>query len=240
LRNREGLERLAFAPFGRAEIGWQVYEPLIAHEIGTHCAGGTPAFAGSLLAWQSSHGMAPTGVLDQPTFAALKAVWQQRRPFVAANRLGCPAAAAETSLAVVTRRDSYGGKTLLLRPAALAAYGQMVTAARAETRATMADTRLLTLFSAYRSPESDAARCVRDGNCQGIVRATCSAHRTGLAIDLYLGAAPGYPPDSSDDVNRLSISRGAAYDWMVRNASRFGFVPYAFEPWHWEWTGEPV
>ena len=22
-------------------------------------------------------------------------------------------------------------------------------------------------------------------------------------------------------------------------AAAFGFVPYPFEPWHWEWTGEP-
>ena len=60
----------------------------------------------------------------------------------------------------------------------------------------------------------------------------------GLAMDLNLGAAPGSGPDSADDDNRLYISRGAAYRWMVANASRFGFVNYPFEPWHWEWTGE--
>jgi LAS superfamily LD-carboxypeptidase LdcB len=27
---------------------------------------------------------------------------------------------------------------------------------------------------------------------------------------------------------------------MIRNAGRFGFINYAYEPWHWEWTGEPV
>ena len=30
-----------------------------------------------------------------------------------------------------------------------------------------------------------------------------------------------------------------AYRWLVANADRFGFVNYPFEPWHWEWTGEP-
>ena len=28
-----------------------------------------------------------------------------------------------------------------------------------------------------------------------------------------------------------------AYRWLVRYAARFGFVNYAFEPWHWEWVG---
>jgi LAS superfamily LD-carboxypeptidase LdcB len=57
-------------------------------------------------------------------------------------------------------------------------------------------------------------------------------------MDLDLGAASGFGPDSTDDANRLFISRGAAYRWMVANAGRFGFVNYPFEPWHWEWTGE--
>ena len=52
--------------------------------------------------------------------------------------------------------------------------------------------------------------------------------------------APGYPPESSDDANRLYESRTPAYLWLVANAGRFGFVSYPFEPWHWEWTGEPV
>ncbi len=31
-----------------------------------------------------------------------------------------------------------------------------------------------------------------------------------------------------------------AYRWLLANARRFGFVNYVFEPWHWEWTGEPI
>jgi LAS superfamily LD-carboxypeptidase LdcB len=239
-RNREGLSEATFATFGRVETGWEYYEPLIAHEIGTRCGAPTPAFASSLAAWQFHRGLGQTGVMDEATFAAMKAEWEKRRPFVAANMHGCPSSPPEASLAVVPADESYGGKTMLLRPAALAAYARMLAAARAEAPGVKSDPRLLTLFSAYRSAESDAARCALDDNCQGVVRTTCSAHLTGLAIDLYLGAAPGYPPDSSDDANRLHISRSAAYRWMVGNAWRFGFVPYAYEPWHWEWTGEPI
>lgn len=239
-RNNEGLRTLAFAPFHRAETGWQTYEPLVGHEIGTWCGAGSPAFASDLAAWQSAHGLGADGVMDAATFAAMKAIWQARRPFVAANRRGCPAPPPETSLAVAPADRSYGAKSMLLRPAALAAYERMLASARAEVAEMRADPRLMTLFSAYRSPAYDAARCARDGNCQGVVRASCSPHRTGLAMDVYLGAAPGFSPDSSDDANRLYIARGPAYRWMAANAARFGFVPYAFEPWHWEWTGEPI
>jgi hypothetical protein len=239
-RNEQSLTQLSFAPFRRAELGWEVYEPLIAHEIGATSDPGSPGFARSLAAWQARQGLRPTGVMDPATFTAMEVVWQGRRPFVAASKAQCPPSPPETSLATIPSADAYGGKVMLLRPGALAAYQSMAAAARAATPALKADKRLLTIFSAYRSADSDAARCARENNCQGVVRASCSAHLTGLAIDVYLGAAPGLKPESSDDANRLFISRGPAYRWMVANASRFGFVPYPFEPWHWEWTGEPV
>jgi len=101
------------------------------------------------------------------------------------------------------------------------------------------DPRAMTIFSGYRDPAEEAARCA-SGGCGTVAKASCSAHRTGLAMDLYLGVAPGYPPESSADANRLFQSRTEIYRWLVANAARFGFVPYPFEPWHWEWTGEPL
>jgi LAS superfamily LD-carboxypeptidase LdcB len=53
-----------------------------------------------------------------------------------------------------------------------------------------------------------------------------------------VGQAPGFGPDSSADPNRLAMTHGAAYRWLLANAGRFGFLNYPFEPWHWEWTGE--
>jgi hypothetical protein len=48
------MRRLTFATFHRAEIGWEVYEPLIAHEIGARCGPTTPTFANDLAAWQEA------------------------------------------------------------------------------------------------------------------------------------------------------------------------------------------
>jgi hypothetical protein len=239
-RNQDNLHNMPVLTRSRVETGWAYYAPLIAHEIGTACGPATPAFAVRLAAWQFVHKLGRTGVMDPPTIAAMKTGWDLRRPFVVASRLGCPAPPPEASLATVPAEDSYGGMTLKLRPAALAAYNRMLAAARAESPQIASDRRLLTLFSAWRRPDAETARCVAEANCQGVARATCSAHLTGLAVDLDLGAAPGDRLDSSDDANRLYISQGAAYRWLVANAARFGFVPYAFEPWHWEWTGEPI
>jgi D-alanyl-D-alanine carboxypeptidase len=237
--NAASLSTLASAPFGRAEVGWETYAPLIAREIHTACAPDKPAFAAALAGWQSRAGLPPDGMISAAVFERMKTTIQLRRPFVrlSAQRV-CPNAPAATALVTATAAEGYSGKLVQLRPGALAAWRQMAAAARADDAAIAADPRNLTIFSGFRSPADDAARCVREHNCNGVVRATCSAHRTGLAMDLYVGQAPGFPPDSSADANRLFMTRQPAYRWLVANADRFGFVPYPFEPWHWEWTGE--
>jgi hypothetical protein len=237
-KNAASLATMGWAPFRRPEIGWEIYAPLIAEEIGVSCPPVSPGFAAGLAAWQKKLHEPATGVFDQATFVAMQHSWELRRPFVIASRHDCPPPPDEATLAQATPNESYAHGKILLRPDALAAYRRLVAAARAAIPALAADPQLLTIFSGYRDPDSDAARCLRENNCQGVVRATCSAHRTGSAMDLYLGAAQGYAPDSSDDANRLYLSRTPAYLWLVHNASRFGFVNYPFEPWHWEWTGK--
>lgn len=235
--NAQGLSRLGLNLFGRPEVGWEVYAPVVAREIGTNCAPDTEGFAHALALW--APGGAPDGVVTGPTLAAVKVAAQARRPIVAVRgRDICPDPPAV--LADARPEEGYGGKAVQLRPGALAAYRAMAVAARAESPEIAADPRFLQIFSAFRSPAYDAARCARDQNCNGVTRAVCSPHRTGLAMDVYVGQAPGFGPDSSADPNRVAQSRTAAYRWLVLNAGRFGFVGYAFEPWHWEWTGEPA
>ena len=238
--NATSLATLAWAPFGRAETGWAVYAPRIAREIETPCDVATPGFAAALGRWQGRHRLSPTGVFDPLTFVAMKARWQGARPFVHIDgRTACPPPPPPDRLATAGGRESFAGKTIQLRAGALAAYRAMVGAARHDP-ALRAEPRSLTIFSGFRDPAADAARCTVDGNCNGVVRATCSAHRTGLALDLWVGNAAGYGPDSSADPNRLAMVAGPQYRWLLANAARFGFVNYVFEPWHWEWTGEPI
>lgn len=155
-----------------------------------------------------------------------------------ASQVACPAGADEAVLETGRVEEGYRGTLVRLRPGAMSAYRRMVRQARRDEPALDRDREMLTIFSSYRSPEYDAARCEREQNCQSIVRARCSAHRTGLALDITVGAAPGYTVDSSADPNRLYMVRGIAYRWLLAHAGEYGFVNYPFEPWHWEWTGE--
>lgn len=237
--NAASLSTLAWSPFGKSETGWEIYAPRIAAEIGTTCAPGSNGFASALARWQGAHGLPQTGVVDPAVFATMLTRWHLARPFVRVNREGtCPGAPPQDALDLARPEESYGGKAIRLRPGALEAYRRMAAEARAA--GVLARPETLRIFSGFRAPEADAQRCARDRNCQGLIRTICSAHRTGLAMDVVIDGAPGFDPASSADENRLAMTRSPLYRWMVGNAGRFGFVNYVYEPWHWEWTGEPL
>jgi zinc D-Ala-D-Ala carboxypeptidase len=239
LYNKSASAWLQFSPFGRPETGWAIYAPAIAQEADTACPADSPGFAAAIADWQKDHDLVPDGALDETSFMTMKAIWQARRPFVEIRALDiCPEQPPASTLEPLRPDEIFGDKPVELRATALAALRRMVADARRDDPSIAADPQLLTVFSGYRDPVSDAARCEQQQNCQGLVRAECSSHRTGLAVDLMLGAAPGHAADSSDDSNRLYQSQNPAYRWLVANAGRYGFVNYVFEPWHWEWTGE--
>lgn len=232
---------LSWSPFGRAEYGWDTYAPRIAQTIGTLCPPDTPGFAQALARWQASRALPADGAVRPEHFDLMKVEWHRQRPYVELRGDGvCPAPPPERVLAVARADEGYGGKVVMMRPAVLSALRRMQAAARAEVPEIARDPQMLRVFSAYRDPDADAARCAREGNCDGIRRASCSVHRTGLAVDLVVGNAPGHPVDSTNDENRLAMSQTPAYRWLVRNGGRFGFVNYAFEPWHWEYVAEPI
>lgn len=239
--NAVSLTALSWAPFrGRQETGWEIYAPRIAAEIGTVCPPTSPGFAAALAPWQTGQRLPATGLMDAETFKAMNNVWSMARPFVLASRGGvCPPPPRPEQLVPLLDADTYG-KPERATPQALAAYRRMVADARAADPAIAADPKLLTVFSAYRDPVSDAADCAARGNCGGAEKANCSAHRSGTALDIVVGAAPGQRIDSTADSNRLAMSKTPAYRWLVLNAPRYGFLNYAFEPWHWEWVGDPA
>ena len=237
--NAISVYSLEWAPFGSGESGWETYLPLIQKELGTDCPPSTQDFAATLASFQGRHALVPTGQFDQATFQVFRGLWQERRPFVMARlRDECPDPPPIRELGYLEAPEEHADRlTRLLRRDVLEAYRRMVAAARAEVPAVAADPELLQIFSGFRDPEADAARCAAQGNCDGLRRAVCSPHRTGTAVDLYVGQAPGLGVDNTSFVSRSHMAQGPTYRWLVANAGRFGFVPYVYEPWHWEWVG---
>lgn len=72
----------------------------------------------------------------------------------------------------------------------------------------------------YHSPEEAKQWVAKPGG---------SPHHSGRAVDLYLGG-------SNSSGNVAQLRRKPAYNWLVRNAERYGFYPYDREPWHWEYN----
>ncbi len=230
---------LQWAPFGATEWGWEAYLPLIQKELNTGCAPGSPRFARALAEFQYAHSLPATGWFDPATFQVFRGLWQERRPFIMerVREQPCPDPPPLYQLGYLVESEEHADRlTRLLRRDVLAAYRLMVAAAREEVPEVAADPELLQIFSGFRDPEADAARCATQGNCDGLRRAVCSPHRTGTAVDLYVGQLGDTGVDNTSPASRLHMTRGATYRWLVQNAHRFGFVPYVYEPWHWEWV----
>jgi LAS superfamily LD-carboxypeptidase LdcB len=122
-----------------------------------------------------------------------------------------------------------------------AAYKEMLVAAIADPSLKLAHTSgnelaakesYFKIISAYRSRDYQDELRRKSPNSGSAGLAVNSPHFTGRALDLYVG---GDPVDTKD-ANRAIQVNTPAYRWLVRNAERFGFRPYFYEPWHWEYV----
>lgn len=214
--------------FGTRQKGFTLYIPLIQQTIGTKASYTTAEFAERLADWKRSHGCSSrNGLLNTAAFLCLKEFWQARRK----TRLEADAQV------VIDRRHRYDpDRDDELSRAGLAtyqAYQRMLEAAAADG---VTGKELLIVAS-----NRDAGRLaalqkkVSKAKIGYTIAGKDSVHFTGRALDLHVGGKPV----SSKDSNRLIQIRSKGYRWLVRNAARFGFVNYFFEPWHWEYVGQP-
>jgi len=230
---------LSWAFGGKQQRGWYLYTPLISRMLATKGEAAGDNFAAALSRWQKSSGLQPSGVLDGDTLYRMVGEWQ-------GARLKHKAHARPDELLLAPSSDFYDPS----RPDALrqveretyAAYKRMLAAAAADPslglKLTAAgelapEERFLKIISAHRSPEYQARLRAQSPHSGRAGLAVNSPHFTGRALDIYVGGEPVETKDS----NRALQVQTAAYRWLVQNAERFGFRPYYYEPWHWEYVG---
>lgn len=224
---------------GKLQRGWDLYTPLIGELISARAGAATSEFAMRLSLWQRENGVEPNGVLDSDTWSLMVSRFQSRR--IAGRPYSAP-----DQLVTIPISDCYDPtRAEELRSAereTFAAYKRMAAAAAADPSLGLqvagygqlaSNEKLLKIISAFRSREHQEQLRQQSPNSGRAGLAINSPHFTGRALDLYVGGEPV----STKDENRALQTQSAVYRWLVTNAARFGFQPYFYEPWHWEYVG---
>jgi len=222
----------------KPQRGWYIYLPLIKKLIKKKDGPASPKFAAAVARWQEKAGRSPSGVLDDQTLYAMIGVWQGAR--IKDRTLATP-----DQLLTAPISDFYDvTRALELRQVerrTYAAYRKMIAAAIADRSLGLShtkrdelapDEKFLKIVSAFRSPAYQEKLRQASPNSGTAGLAVNSPHFTGRALDLYVG---GEPVDTQD-ANRAMQVETRVYQWLVQNAERFGFRPYCYEPWHWEYV----
>ena len=229
---------LAWTFGSKQQQGWYLYDLLIGQTLNISREASTNEFASTIAGWQKTKGLSPNGVLDETSWMALIAQWQS-------NRLKDKTPATPDQLLMAPSSDFYDPERLpelrQVERSTYAAYRQMLAAAIADPALHLAHTsandlapaeKFFKIVSAFRSREYQEKLRHDSPNAGSAGLAVNSPHFTGRALDLYVG---GDPVDTKDS-NRSIQVQTPVYQWLVRNAAHFGFRPYFYEPWHWEYV----
>jgi D-alanyl-D-alanine carboxypeptidase len=215
---------------GKQQRGWYLYDLLIGKTLDTSHDPITNEFAATLAKWQKKRGLRSDGLLDEASLMKLVSHWQS-------DRLKTRNPATPDQLVLAPTTDFYDpGRATELRQVernTYEAYKQMIAAAHADPTVNLkASDKYLKIISAFRSPEYQEQLRRQSPNAGRAGLAVNSPHFTGRALDVYVG---GSPVDTKDSNRAIQVNT-PAYRWLVRNAERFGFRPYFYEPWHWEYV----
>ena len=225
--------------FGKnRQIGWNLYVPLIQHTIGSDAAPESNEFAAALAEWQKKNALVTNGKLDGDTMMGFVKYWQTRR-------MPKLFEADDSKLFRSPIADFYDptrdANLLNVERETYDAYKKMIAAAAKDLNLktdgngnlTGAD-NFLKIISAHRSRAYQEQLRKKEPNAGRAQLAFTSPHFTGRALDIYVGGEPV----TTKDPNRAIQIETEAYKWLVKNAEKFGFFPYFYEPWHWEYVPE--
>jgi hypothetical protein len=176
---------------------------------------------------------AVTVTAPHPTQAGVQCTATERR-----IRLTRPTEAPASSLVTVEPAHRANARSAVrVDRTAYDAYKRMKQAAEADG----IPAAVLTIVSGFRSLAEQRAIWQQalqkyggeDAARKWVARPGFSPHHTGRAFDLNVGGGGISSGGAAAGRNT------PAYRWMVCNAARFGFTPYAPEPWHWEYNPPP-
>jgi zinc D-Ala-D-Ala carboxypeptidase len=224
----------------KQQRGWYLYTPLISRLLDTKRDPASNEFAKALARWQKKSGLTPSGVLDEESLYKIIAGWQDKR-------LKDRTLAQAHQLITAPSSDFYDPERLdelrQVERETYKAYRRMVAAAIDEKSLGLAHVskrelapseKYLKIISAFRSREYQEKLRRESPNAGSAGLAVNSPHFTGRALDLYVGGEPV----ETKDPNRAIQVETRVYQWLVRKAGRYGFQPYFYEPWHWEYVGK--
>ena len=223
--------------FGRrSQSGWYLYAPLIKHAVGTEKSENSIEFARKVYAWQKGRRIFASGLVDRKTLYSFIKYWQS-------NRLRPIVIARESQLLTAPIADFYDStrdvRLLKVQKDAYLAYKRLIIAAMADGVVDVQrsgqkanKSKFMKIISSYRSPAYQASLRKKEPKAGRAQIAFRSPHFTGRALDIYVGGKPV----TTKDFNRAIQVKTPSYKWLVKNAERFGFYPYFYEPWHWEYV----
>ncbi len=239
-RNSQLKNTLRWSLGRRRQTGWALYVPLIQKTLGTEAHEDTVQFARSVYYWQKRKKLPANGIIFSGTLYSFIKHWQAKRikPIVLAK---------EYQLLTAPITDFYDPtretRLLKVEKQTYAAYKRMIAAALADKSSglkvdsngeQLAEDKFLRIISSYRSPAYQASLRRRQPGASRAQIAFRSPHFTGRALDIYVGGEPV----TTRGNNRAIQVKTPAYRWLVKNADKFGFYNYFYEPWHWEYVGD--
>ncbi len=100
-----------------------------------------------------------------------------------------------------------------------------------------ADGVSLSILSSHRS-QATQDKIKKSQSNPGAVAQGRSPHTFGLAVDLAMSAGGlSFTETHTHSMkNLVGMYRSPVYKWMYVNGERFGYYPYSWEPWHWEYN----
>ena len=237
-RNIVLRDELSWTFGGKQQRGWYLYDLLVGKTLDTASEAVTNDFAAALAGWQKKKGLSAVGELDEESLMAMISQWQS-------NRLKDKTPAEPDQLLIAPAEYFYDPQRIpelrQVERKTFDAYQRMVAAAMADSSLKLQRTasgdlapseKYFKIISAFRSREYQEQLRRQSPNAGSAGLAVNSPHFTGRALDIYVG---GDPVDTRD-TNRATQVKTPVYKWLVRNAERFGFRPYFYEPWHWEYV----